>query len=826
MDKKLAIIYLSIILNLLAFNLTAQTKQKKEIRAVRINESIQIDGVLDEISWELAPAATDFIQYAPHNGMPASFPSEVKFLYDNEAIYVGAMLYDPNPDSIYTELSERDEIEMVDYFGVYFDPFNDYLTAYGFFVTAAGVQVDKKSVGSEPVRSFDYTGGDESWDAVWQSSLRIVDSGWIVELKIPYSALRFPKNYPDQTWGLQIFRNITRYRESTSWNMIDRGVDGLNNQAGLLKGLEDIKPPVRLSVTPYLAGYLEKSPEIDNWATSLHYGLDLKYGISESFTLDLTLIPDFGQVQSDDKIYNLSPFEVYYGERRPFFTEGTELFNKGDVFYSRRVGDQPSGYNEVESQTDTNEIIKENPTETQLINATKFSGKTRKGLGIGVFNAMTANTYATIQDTITGETREYRTDPFTNYNMVVLDQSLKNNSFVSLFNTNVYKPDNDYSANVTGTDFKVTFRDNTYAIRGQGIVTQKYNKAYKPELGYKYAVNMGKISGNFTFNLNQILMTDMYDPNDMGFNTRNNTIEDNLDLAYNIYKPFWIVLDWYNSIRLWYDFLYQPREFTSTGFKFSSRTTLKNYLSAWLNITALPVPSYDFFEPRVEGWKFKNPASFNFDIGLSPDYRKRFVIDLRSGIEHSKEYEQFNYWFDISPRIRFSDKLFVTYKFVYSNYMNNIGYVTDSLATDGSEVIIFGNRNIENFENVFRAVYRFGPLSSVSFRMRHYWLTGIYNQYYDLQEDGELENNDYEQLNDFSYNTFTIDMVFRWNFAPGSELNLIWKNTINTFDNFPEPRFTGNLEEMFSSAATNSFSIKLLYYFDYLYLKRKNKISE
>jgi len=409
----------------------SQLPDKKEVSAVRITNPPKIDGDLSDDAWKSAPVATGFLQMYPFNGRPATHNSEVKIIYDNNAIYVGAMLTDPHPDSIYTELSERDKIGMTDYFGVYIDCFNDYLTAYGFIVTASGVQCDVKST---------ETGGEDfSWDAVWESEIKIVDDGWVVELKIPYSALRFPKE-EKQLWGLQIFRQIMRYRQNTTWNLVDREVDGLNNQAGELHGIENIDPPLRLSFVPYVSGYLEKSPESESWGYSYNLGMDLKYGINESFTLDMTLVPDFGQVQSDDEIYNLSPFEVYYSEKRPFFMEGTELFDKGDIFYTRRIGSTPSGYDDVEDQLLENEKISNNPQESQLINATKLSGKTRKKLGIGVFNAITTNTFAEIEDTLSENTRRILTEPFTNYNMFVLDQALKNNSYVSFYNTNFINP--------------------------------------------------------------------------------------------------------------------------------------------------------------------------------------------------------------------------------------------------------------------------------------------------------------------------------------------------------------------------------------------------
>jgi len=216
----------------------SQSAEKKQVEAYKISTPPKIDGTLDEDVWKSAAIASDFLQINPYNGRASALKSEVKFLYDDNAIYVGANLLDTNQDSIYTELSERDEIGMTDYFGVYFDCFNDYLTAYGFIVTASGVQGDVKST---------ETGGEDfSWDAVWQSAYKINDDSWVVELKIPYSALRLPKD-EKQLWGLQLFRQVMRYRENSSWNFIDREVDGLNNQAGELHGIQHIDPPLRLS---------------------------------------------------------------------------------------------------------------------------------------------------------------------------------------------------------------------------------------------------------------------------------------------------------------------------------------------------------------------------------------------------------------------------------------------------------------------------------------------------------------------------------------------------------------------------------------------------
>jgi hypothetical protein len=799
---------------------SAQNPPRKSVQAVRIENPPKIDALLDDPAWQNVPAATDFIQFNPYNGDPATFNAEVKFVYDDDALYVGAMMYDPNPDSILTELSQRDAINMVDYFGVYIDCYNDFLTAYGFIVTAAGVQVDGKSTQGG--------GEDTSWDGVWKSEVKITGTGWIAELKIPYSALRFP-NVEQQLWGVQIFRNIMRYRENTTWNLINREIDGINNQAGELYGISAIKPPLRLSFVPYLAGYTEKSPESKSWGYSYNYGLDLKYGINESYTLDMTLIPDFGQVQSDDKIYNLTPFEVYYEEKRPFFMEGTELFSKGDVFYSRRLGSQPSGYDDVSNQLDTSEVIKENPTESQLINATKFTGKSKKGLALGVFNGMTANTWATVEDTLTGESRKILTEPYSNCNMFVIEQALKNSSFVNFFNTNVYRPDNHYSANVSSSELRLADKTNMYVIYGLGSVSQKYNKGSEPEFGYKYTLVGGKISGNFIVVGEHDFYSDKYDPNDMGFLPYNNYITDELTLGYNIYKPVGRILESKNSLELKYEQQYKPRDYSQFEIELSTFTTFKNHLSMWYEGGLTPVESTDHYEPRVEGWYFNRPPFFYMNFGFSPDYRHRLVVDANAGFLYCRGFDQFNYWFKVEPRFRVNDKLMLIYEFSYDDDDNNRGYVTDSTDNSGQSIIIFGNRSIRTTINTLDANYKFNNKSSLIFRMRHYWITVRYNDYYRLLPDGYLTPSDYSVNNDFGVNIFNIDLVYTWNFAPGSEINVVWKNAINTYEpesDSPtmdeiESNYFQNLKNTINSPATNSFSVKILYYLDYQYLKRK-----
>ncbi|OFX50505.1 MAG: hypothetical protein A2046_10675 [Bacteroidetes bacterium GWA2_30_7] len=413
---------LILFINILYTSIFSQTK--KSIKALYTTENIKVDGFLNEVIWNKAEKSSDFIQFEPLNGAKASEKTDVMILYDNSAVYIGAMLYDKSKDSIYKELGKRDNAEVnSDLFMVGINPYNDGLNVVGFMVTAAGVQIDIK---------YNNDNEDFSWNAVWFSNIQILDSGWSVEMKIPFSALRFPKKTV-QEWGFNALRQVRRNRELSSWNFVDKKMNSVTKQYGIITGIENIKPPLRLSATPYMSYYLQHN-EQQQLNYRINGGLDVKYGINESFTLDMTLIPDFGQVKSDDKILNLTPFETFYGENRPFFTEGTELFNKGNIFYSRRIGGEPLNYNTVNENLAQGEKIKFNPAETKMINATKFSGRTKNGLGLGFFNAMTNKTDAIIIDSV-GNEFKVETQPFTNYNMIVLDQSLRNNSYVSIINT-------------------------------------------------------------------------------------------------------------------------------------------------------------------------------------------------------------------------------------------------------------------------------------------------------------------------------------------------------------------------------------------------------
>ena len=468
--------------------------EKKKLAIKKITTAIKIDGSLEDAAWKGAPLADKFIELKPTPFLKESDDnaSQVYFLYDNAGIYVGGYFHEKNKDSIAAELTGRDGFGNNDFVGVVLDTYNDKLNGFEYFVTPLGEQMDAKVSPNTNGNSEDF-----SWNAVWQSKAIIQPDGWSFEMFIPYSAIRFGKKKV-QDWGLNIVRRRQKSGKQLFWQQIDPNANGFLTQEGSLTGLEDIKPPLRLQLSPYFSSYLINDPDAaagtKKTSTIISGGMDVKFGINQAFTLDLTLIPDFGQVQSDNRVLNLTPFEQKFSENRAFFTEGTELFNKGNLFYSRRIGAQPIHFYDAYSQTVGTESVAENPAQSKLINATKISGRTQKGLGIGFLNAITKPQYAIIVNNAK-QKRKYQTDPLTNYNVFVLDQTLKNNSSISVVNTNVLRNGSDYDANVTSALFDFNDKKNKWNIGGNISFSNILGRGGKNITGYAHSIYFGKTSG-------------------------------------------------------------------------------------------------------------------------------------------------------------------------------------------------------------------------------------------------------------------------------------------------------------------------------------------
>lgn len=785
---------------------------KRSLKATRTTSSPKIDGILDDAEWKNVDIAGDFVMKDPGSGNlePANRKTTVKVIYDDDAIYFSAELKDDNPNDISRQFSSRDQIGQTDYFQVNINPNNDGLNDTEFIVMSTGVQADAKARTSGGGGSFRRK--DFSWSAVWYSEVTITNDGWLVEMKIPYSALRFA-NTKVQNWGINFFRKMHKHNEEYSWNLIDKTKGSYTQYSGDLTGIENVKPPIRLNFSPYASTSLTSYDGETTFDNSI--GMDLKYGINESFTLDATLIPDFGQTAFDEQVLNLGPFEQRYSEKRSFFTEGTELFSKGGLFYSRRIGDSPVGNDEVEENLGDNEEIIENPDKVNMLNALKVSGRTKKGLGIGVFNAITEKTSATIKNMTTGEIRKEVTEPFANYSVLVLDQQFNKNSSVSLINTNVLRNGSFRDANVMGAQFDISDKNNKYNVDGHFKLSNVYENG-ETTTGNSTKFGVSKTFGNIQYGLTYYGANDTYDISDLGFQRRNNYANYYGSISYRIFEP----TKYFNSMRISLrgrlEYLSSPNKYTGNNAEIDAFFSLKNKFAFGLKAETNFGEQYDYDEPRVDGLFFKKNGVLETESWFSTDYRKKFALDVRGGFAIQYDTDAKYHSLNISPRYRFSDKFEVIYAVKFSKLVNELGYVNE--LENGN--VIFGKRDVENITNTIAGKLSFNTKSSLSLSFRYYWSPVTYeDNFYTLNTNGTLENNSYYDNHNINYNIWNLDLSYSWEFAPGSQLVALYRNSIFNEDDLSHLDFGKNLDNLFNEPVTNNISLKFIYYLDYNKLK-------
>lgn len=777
---------------------------KKKIEALKINESIVIDGVLNEPLWQNAEIAKDFVMFEPGDGDPElnNKKTTVRVAYDDEAIYFGATLYDDTPDKVPMEFGNRDQFGNTDFFMISINPNNDGQNDTQFTVQSTGSQGDAKVVNGRE---------DFTWNAVWFSKVKFHDDSWVVEIKIPYYALRFSTNV--ETWGINFHRRIHYINEQYSWNYIDKSKGEITQYSGLLTGIKDIKSPTRLSFSPYASAAVTMYDGKSEFDKSI--GLDLKYGINESFTLDATLIPDFGQAAFDDLELNLGPFEQRFDEQRAFFTEGTELFDKGGLFYSRRIGNRPVGYRNANNDLGVDEKVTSNPDKVNMLNAIKLSGRTKKGLGIGIFNAITEKTTATIKNTLTEKNRSVVTESLANYNVLVLDQQFNKNSSVSLINTNVTRNGSFRDANVTGLLYDVSDKNNKYNVRGNFKMSNIKENGEITD-GFSGFLEVSKTFGNVQYGVGHFRNNDTYEVNDLGFQRRNNISAYFGEVSYEIFKP----TKSFNSFKISFDagldYLNSPNVYIGNDLELEGFFVTKSRFAFGGGIETNIGDQFDYFESRVAGRYFKQKGIAEFRAWISTDYRKRFAADIRS--TYGKRYgtnEDF-IALNISPRFRFTNKFQIIYDFEYTKLQNANGWVNRLNNND----IIFGNRAVKTVTNSLSGKLSFTVKSALSLSFRHYWSPVTYNQnFYSLNNSGTLDNSSYTGDHDINYNIWNLDLNYSWEFAPGSQLVALYRNTIFNQDDLSYLNFGQNLDNLFEESIVNNFSLKFIYFLDYNKIK-------
>ncbi|MFN0082994.1 MAG: DUF5916 domain-containing protein [Ferruginibacter sp.] len=804
----------------------SQIKEKKNIVIKKSIEIIKIDGVLNDAAWKTAAIADKFTDFQPTPFTPERPGNETKvyFLYNNDGVYIGGYLHERTKDSIASELTGRDGFGNNDFIGVIFDTYQDKQNGFEYFVSPLNEQYDAKvSPNNE----------DFAWNAVWQSATKINEDGWSFEMFIPYSAIRFGKKNI-QDWGLNIVRQRRKSSQKSTWQVIDPNVNGFLPQEGTISGFENIKPPFRLQLSPYFSTYYTHDGNIPTGekksAVAVNGGMDVKYGINQAFTLDMTLIPDFGQVQTDNLFLNLSPFEQRFAENRAFFTEGTELFNKGDLFYSRRIGGQPIRFGNI--KIDSTETIIENPTQSKLINATKISGRTQKGLGIGILNAITKPQFAVIEKN-DGSTRKFETDPLTNYNVFVLDQTFKNNSSISFVNTSVLRSGKDNDADVAAGLFNFNDKKNTWNVGGQVTVSNTVDKKNIKKTGYAHSLYFGKISGKFTFNIYQDLTDAKFDKSDLGYFTNNNVLDHGGYFAYNWNKP----KGWRNNmgmnINANYSRLVTPIDlqkrsslmYQSARINYNFNAQTKNLWQLYFNAN-YQFPRNDFYEPRDAGKVVKigkNAGVYTyFESNNTKKYSWSGALSTRYGGIFNRK--ALNY--ELGGKVRFNSKFSIEDYIEVQNAKNDGGWAARvNVGPNGDYETIFSRRNINGVENVLNLKYNFNNTMGLTFRGRHSFTKVNAQQYYQLDDNGNLKtpDNAFTQNRNQNFNFLAVDLLYNWQFKLGSFVTLAWKDIGENFSRSFQKDYFSNLGKVISGKQFTSFSLRIIYFFDYAEFRTKIK---
>lgn len=785
----------------------------RSINAVLITDGITVDGKLEEAAWSGAQPASDFTQYSPFSGSAPTFETEVRILYNDRGVYFGARMYDHSPDSILRQLGTRDYAANADLLTIKIDAYCNAQDAYIFQVYASGTQADSRLQ-------------DVSFNAVWQNACRIDDKGWTAEIFIPFSAVRFYPA-PEQTWRIQFERQLRRKREVSQWAAEPRGVDKAQNYWGLLSGIKNINPPVRLSLNPYFSVGLSHYPygnKASDYSYSFSGGLDLKYGISEAFTLDMTLMPDFSQVQSDDVVKNLSAFETSYSEQRNFFMEATDLFAKGGLFYSRRIGRTPGQFYNVYSQLSSGEEVVKNPSQAKLINAFKISGRNRSGTALGIFNAITGNTYAIIRDSA-GNKRDFLTEPAANYNIIVADQSLKNNSSVYFINSNVSRKPGYTQSNFSAAGLSL-YSPGRYWLFSAGGGAGTKSGGDLPEYGlnsmaYKYSLTVSKVKGNVQGSVFHNSTDAGFDINDLGMIHITDVNNQGAKVTYQHFKPAGSIYDFRIGAEINYSNRKSGGELTEANAAINGMILTSNFITFWFDCTRQFARNHDFYEPRVNGYYYLGPRWTYFEGNISTNYKKPLAFD--GNIHYTVIEEAGGKLFGVyaGPIVKIGNHWSMAFDSEFSSENNNVGFAT----LDTLGVPVFGIRDVKTYTQTLSARYAFSTRMDISLRFRHYHSKGEYSKYLYLNDMGIAADSAGSYNEDFNFNALSVDLVYSWYFAPGSVLNVVFKDNLVSEDLPLAFTYFENVGRTFDQKQNKFVSLKVIYYLDYNQIKNYGKKS-
>jgi len=803
----------------------ARETEQNVIVATRTDTPPVIDGYVHDEVWSKAKVIDSFYQREPNDGEPATERTELRILYDDAALYISFICFDSEPDKIVSRLTRRDRRVPSDFVQVAIDSYNDKTTAFVFEVNAAGVKRDYLILN-------DGNSEDITWDGIWDAAVVMRNDGWSAEIKIPYQTLRFSEA-DEQVWGFNAARMIDRNNEFALWSHIPQSSRAIVSRFGILRGLHNLNPPRSLLVLPYTLAGATRWPS-DQLPQPLHrldptidVGIDLRYGISNNTTMNVTVNPDFGQVELDEVVLNLSAFETFYPERRPFFVEGASIFRtvgplgngllRTHMFYSRRIGNQPSRYHYIPDSIDTeNWHLKNNPSASPILGAVKLTTQSGNGWAGGFLNATTARTYKTLRSP-DGDDVKIETETLSNYSVGRARYDLPNpGSYIGGIATSVIRENGVPQAYSGGIDWN--FNTQNYSFVTDGLAAMTYrNTRDGVQKGYHVQARVHTLSHeNILAMVGSNIFYKDFNPNDIGFNGATNIGIYYAWFGLRQLEPFWVIR------RIQYTQFNYTSNIIDSGIQFlkgiepNLSITWTNYWYTSLGGN-LEFAGNDPFESRGMGI-YKRPRRNQIWIYSRTDDRKPVTIGAQL---------QYAAWgdagkergFELPLTVRAGYQTELTVNPSYRISRRTIRWVTNAegILEPESAASVFGRHDVDQINATIRLTHTFNPDLTLQGYIQYFWARGNYYEFFNLKETGDLSPLpvEYDKTTyrnpDFNRSAFNINLILRYEYRPGSTIYMVWTHTkqesLNDYSVSPGSFFSRTLE----SPSLNVLMIKWSY---------------
>jgi len=826
-----------------------------------------IDGKLDDECWKVGTWAGDYTQFIPDEGAKPTYPTEMNIQYDDKNLYIAFRAYDDEPDKILQLAGGRDDI-VGDMVGINFDSYRDYRTGFEFTITAWGQKVD--------LVLFNPMNWDFNWDAVWKGKVGLEDSAWVAEMEVPFSQLRY-SNQDEQVWGLHTWRWIERLQEESNWEKQSKTGPGMMYNFGEFRGIKGLPRSRRLEIMPFALGDLSTMEKEQGnsftengriWGGNV--GLDAKIGVSSNFTVDLTINPDFGQVESDPSVMNLTAFETFYEEKRPFFLEGLTIFdNKFDnnsLFYSRRIGHSPSL-----TINPNDSLFVDSPDNTTILSAVKFSGTTSKGLSVGLIQSLTANEYARLSDA-DGNRSNQKVEPITNYMVAriqkgynagntvfggmltstnrFIDESsmefLVSDAYTGGFDLLHHMKDKEFfidarliGSYVSGSEEAISRLQESsvhyYQRPGAGYLNYDTTSTTLSGYGGKFRIGKGS-KGFWRYSTGVTWLSQGLDLNDLGYMNTADAINQQNEVSYfvnqpvSIFRTYDVTLEQFNAWNF-------NGTYLGSGGHLSFTSEFTNQWRLGANI----IYHSKGFDTRIlrGGHNMLMPSSFTLFGNLRSDPSKKIIAVLGYRYEKSDNNSGSSNQVEPGLTVRPITNLKIGVTANYEVNTNSLQYVTTKYFPTGNRYIL-GTIDQKTLGLTFRVDLNLTPEFSIQYYGSPFVSRGSYSELkrvtdseatdyndrfsvfsnpqivgntYGLDEDDDMVADYYIGNPDFNFHEFRSNLVAKWEYRLGSFIYLVWSSERTGRTGSSDASIGESYRELSNVFPNNIFLIKLNYWF-------------